>query len=467
MNGFEFIFKSNACFIDTGACNIGNTGVLDSTENMKKTEILKEHSDSIWYSTKEGYWYCCLPDSTKKNGWKNVKRKKRDAIEKVLCDYYINLEKQQQENTIKENMTLEALFYEFMEHKKKLVKCGTIKRMIADWERFYKPHPELTQRPFKDLTKIDIDTFFNDIVNEHSLKDKAFHNMCGVLKQTLQYAVDAEYIEKNPYRVKVNKKKVVPTRKKDHQKEIFLPEEQELLFAEMERRLSNNPTNTAPLAIMLDFEIGVRKGEMLGLRDSDIVNGKIHVCRQVVEKFDETDINNIRSLGFEVVDYTKSECGDRWIPLTERALYLINRIKHINQENNNTYKDFLFVRDGNVMSPDAIDTQLLRGCEYIGIPIRTMHKIRKTYASTLYKNGVSIPVIKDLLGHADESTTFKHYVFNLDTDETTDELVLSALQGNTICSDKSIENVRQREMKIIQFPINKKAENPCKLRISH
>lgn len=467
MKGFDYILKDSACVFDTGAHIMNNTGVLESTENMKKTEILEEHKDSIWYSEKEDYWYCCLPDSTKKSGWKNVKRKKQDAIETVLCNYYIQLEKQQQETTAKEKMTLDALFYEFMELKKKLVKGGTIKRMIADWKRFYKPHPELIQKPFKELTKIDIDAFFNDIVNEHSLKDKAFHNMCGVLKQTFQYAVDAEYIEKNPYRVNVNKKKVVHTRKKNHQKEIFLPEEQELLIEEMERRLSNNPINTAPLAIMLDFEIGVRKGEMLGLRDSDIVEGKIHVCRQVVEKFDETDINNIKSLGFEVVDYTKSECGDRWIPLTERALYLISRIKRINKENSNTYKDFLFVRDGEIMTPDAIDTQLLRGCEYIDIPVRTMHKIRKTYASTLYKNGITIPVIKDLLGHADEATTFKHYIFNLENDETTDELVLNALQGNTISSKNSIENVRQREMNIIQFPTNKKAENPYKIRISH
>lgn len=28
--------------------------------------------------------------------------------------------------------------------------------------------------------------------------------MCGILKQMLEYAVDAEYLEKNPYRIKVN-----------------------------------------------------------------------------------------------------------------------------------------------------------------------------------------------------------------------------------------------------------------------
>ena len=205
MEGFNYIFEdstwgfdadagacafdASACVSDAGACIMNNTGVLESTENMKRTEILKEHSNSIWYSEKEGYWYCCLPDSTKKSGWKNVKRKKKSDIENLLCDHYINLEKQSQENADKRNMTLESLFYEFMEYKKKLVKAGTIKRMVADWERFYKPHPELIQKPFKELTKIDIDMFFNNIVNEHSLKDKAFHNMCGVLKQTLKYAI--------------------------------------------------------------------------------------------------------------------------------------------------------------------------------------------------------------------------------------------------------------------------------------
>lgn len=296
MKGFEYIFKDSACIFDAGICTFGasacvsdagdcimnNTGVLESTENMKRTEILKEHSNSIWYSEKEGYWYWSKPDETTKKGFKNVKRRKKEELEKLVYNFYIA--KEQQESDKKENMTLEELFYEFMEYKKKMVKAGTIKRMVADWERFYKPHPELNQKPFREITKIDIDAFFNNILNEHSLKDKAFHNMCGVLKQTFQYAIDAEYIEKNPYRVKVNKKKVVPTRKKDNQKEIFLPEEQKLLIEEMERRLSNNPINTAPLAVMLDFEIGVRKGEMLGLRDSDIVNGKIHVCRQVVGK---------------------------------------------------------------------------------------------------------------------------------------------------------------------------------------
>ena len=35
-----------------------------------------------------------------------------------------------------------------------------------------------------NITKIDIDDFFNSILDEFQLKQKAFYNMCGLLKQT-------------------------------------------------------------------------------------------------------------------------------------------------------------------------------------------------------------------------------------------------------------------------------------------
>lgn len=53
-----------------------------------------------------------------------------------------------------------------------------------------------------------------------------------------------------------------------------------------------------------------------------------------------------------------------------------------------------------------------------------MHKIRKTYASTLLHSGVNISIVKDLLGHADETTTLKHYIFNTEEDSETDSIVL-------------------------------------------
>lgn len=84
------------------------------------------------------------------------------------------------------------------------------------------------------------------------------------------------------------------------------------------------------------------------------------------------------------------------------------------------------------MFSDAIDAQIKRGCEHAGIKVKTMHKIRKTYGSTLLHNGVNISAVKDMLGHANETTTMKHYIYNTMTNMKTRETVLNALSNNEV-----------------------------------
>lgn len=69
---------------------------------------------------------------------------------------------------------------------------------------------------------------------------------------------------------------------------------------------------------------------------------------------------------------------------------------------------------------------------------KTMHKIRKTYTSTLFHNGVNISIVKDMLGHADGAIHLRHYIYNIKNDEETDDLVRIALSGN-----KNIETGNQ------------------------
>ena len=427
--------------------------VQEQLEMKRREEILKQHHYSIWYSQKEDVWYTHLPDDSKFNGRKKIKRKKKKDLEKDICDYYLSFGDEVMIAKQQNALSIEALFYEFMHHKANEVNSGTIKRMMADWNRFYRTDQEFISISVNNLTKINIDDFFNAVLEKHNLKKKAFYNMCGILKQTLEYAVDAEYIEKNPYRVKVNKKKFASSNKKPSNKEVFQTDEKDLFIREMERRLRNNPSNTAPLAVLLDFELGTRKGEILAISLSDIVDNRIHIHRQLVEEFDTSNLDNIKSTGFHIVDYTKSEDGDRWLPLTGKAKEIIKRVQAVNKEYGYSYEDFLFVKDGMCISPDAVDAQIKRGCEYIGIPVKTMHKIRKTYASTLLHNGVNISIVKDMLGHADESTTLKHYIYNIEDNTETYNKVLDALEDrNTVKSDQS-------DQKVIVFPANKKAEN--------
>lgn len=430
--------------------------IQEKIEMKKREGILSKHPYSIWHNEKEDAWYTYIYDDTKPNNRKKVKRKKEYDIKNYLYEYYMSVDETEKKKRLQEKMTLEKLFYEFMSHKKNEVNSGTIKRMMIDWNRFYKPNQKFISTTIKEINKIDIDDFFNEILNTNMLKKKAFYNMCGILKQVLEYAVDCDYLEKNPYRVKVNKKKFVSSTKKPSEKEVFTMDERDLLINEMERRLENNPSNTAPLAIMLDFELGTRKGEILAICTSDIVGNRIHIHKQMVEEFDASDINHIKSKGFSIVYHTKSEDGDRWLPLTDKAKDIIERVKQINEKYNYKCEDFLFVRENQCLSPRAIDAQIIRGCEYIGIPIRTLHKIRKTYASTLLHNGVNLIIVKDMLGHADESTTLKHYIYNTENSTETETKVLQALEKQTgLKSDQSDQN-------IIVFPGKKKEPNPLK-----
>ena len=471
----EFNIDDIQYAIDNNIISIAD--VLENTEKMKREQILEQYGDLIKHYGNE--WYFRIPDKTLKNGCFRRRSKNREDIENKLCDYFIELEKKQQADKEQNTATLKELFYEFMEYKKSKVSGGTINRMMQDWKKFYEPHTEFIYKPFVEITKIDVDNLLNDIVNEHTMKDKAFKNMCGVLKQTFEYAVNAEYIDKSPYRVEVNKKKITPTRKKANEKEVFTAKERGILIKEMERRIQNDPLNAVPLAIMLDFEIGVRCGELLALKESDIIseNGtsKLYIHRQVVKENNITDLENIKQIGWNVVDYTKSDCGERKIPLTPKALEYIDRIRQINVLNGNQNKGFLFLtEDGTIITRDALDGQLRRGCAYAGIPIRSMHKIRKTYASTLYQRGVSITIISKLLGHADESTTMKHYIFNLKDETETDSLVLNALSSNiitnnltTISREEISESVTDGDNKIISFAAIKKWKTPHKQRVSH
>lgn len=280
--------------------------VQEQVEMKKREEILKRHQYSIWHSNKEDVWYSYLPDDSKANNRKKIKRKRKRDLEDVICDFYLSVQNESQETEQLKDYSIESMFYEFMTHKANEVNSGTIKRMMADWTRFYEPEKEFIAISVQNLTKINVDDFFNAVLGKHNLKKKAFYNMCGILKQTLEYAVDAEYIEKNPYRIKVNKKKFASSSKKPSAKEVFQADEKERLLDEMERRLRNNPSNTAPLAVMLDFELGTRKGEILAICRSDIVDNRIHIHRQLVEEFDTSNLSNMKSKGFQVVDYDLS-----------------------------------------------------------------------------------------------------------------------------------------------------------------
>lgn len=438
--------------IEHGMINM--TYVRSEMEMNKKKEILKKYGGCIWYSEKEKYWYCHIPDDTRTSGRKKVKRKQKADIENVVYEYYLPLE----EHEDKKAMSFSELFFDYLVHKQTQVKPVTIKRMLVDWNKFY-VGSDFIEKRFTEISKVDVDDFLNGILIKHHPKDKNFKNMCGIMKQTFEYAVDSDLLEKSPYRIsKINKKNITRSRKAPSEKEVFTPEEQMLLTQEMERRIQEDESYLIPWAILLDFEIGARMGEVLALKDTDIANEKIHIQRQLVEDYDTSDLNNVKRAGLQVVDYTKSECGNRWVPLTKKAKEYIKAIVDINQRKLRATDGYLFITTEKAITEHSVKNQLERSCLRVGITPRSPHKIRKTYASRLYKSGVSISDISRLLGHADETTTLRHYIFSIEDTKAVDDKVEKALE---LADNKSLNNEGTKgDQKIVQIFSYRKRKNP-------
>lgn len=428
--------------------------IQEQIEMIRRKEVLKKYGGCIWFSKGEQVWYCHLPDDTKPAGRKKVKRKNKTDIENVVYDFYAS----QLYEDKKKRMTFSQLFFEYMEHKKKQVKTGTINRMLADWKKFYADKTDFINKDFSEITKIDVDDFLNSIVDSYKPKDKNFRNICGIIKQTFEYAVDSEYLEKSPYRTsKVNKKNIIPTRKQSSEQEIFYTDEQILLEQEMLHQIKKDETYLVPWIILLDFEIGTRIGEILAINESDICEDRIHIHRQLVQEYDVTDLDKVKSIGWHIVEYTKSDCGDRWIPLTKKARWYIENVMRINNSLQRSYKGYLFFTPENVINDNAVKANLKRSCKRIGIPERGTHKIRKTFASRLYDADVALSDISKLLGHADETTTIKHYIYSMDNADILYKKVISALDKNM-----DIEKVTKSDQKIVTFPTSQAREKAHK-----
>ena len=106
--------------------------------------------------------------------------------------------------------------------------------------------------------------------------------------------------------------------------------------------------------------------------------------------------------------------------LVPAAISILGRIPHNNLE-------YIFVRDnGNRLKSKDINTVLEKYAKVNGLPVKSSHKIRKTYASTLNAAGVPLDAIREELGHAHLGTTLS-YIYNPCTDEETYELLKKAL----------------------------------------
>ncbi len=396
MNNLQYLKDGNEILqfiINNGMIDISD--VQDSMETMKREELLKKHPYKIWQG-KDGKWYTYLPDESKKDGRRLVKRGEKKSLEDIVSGYW---------KRFGEIHTLKSTFYEWADEKLRYgeIEKNTYDRYETDFHRFFNDGFEDTN--IKNITEDELEDFIKSTINRKKLTSKAYSGMRTLIIGIFKYAKKYKYsdISIHTFFGDLNlSKKIFVKKVKCAEKEVFTEDE----IKSIVKYINGKELKIRELGILLAIYTGMRPGELSALKPSDIKKNDrtIHVQRSEV-KF--KDGNGKTVIG--VKDFPKSEAGDRYLLLNDKAYDTMKRILRMNP-----FGEYLFQdeKTRKRITENGFNHKLNRICTAVNIPVRTMHKLRKTYGTTLIDHGVDDSIIKEQMGHADIKTTRQYYYYS-------------------------------------------------------
>lgn len=392
--------------------------LIEMTKQQKKEqEILQKHIENfyhIWQNDK-GIYLSYLPASDKPKGRKPVTATTREKLERKIIDFYLHQEsdaaKQEEQNRL---ASLKALYPVWLKYKNLETNATSyIRRIDNDWKKYYLDDA-IIETDIRTMTKATLREWALGKIRELQLTKRQYYNMTVIIRQCLDYAADHELIQTNPFnQFKVDAKLFKKVKKPEDNTQVFLKTERPLIEAEAWQDFHEKNCTTA-LAIPLAFQTGVRLGELIALKSSDIVrDGKyLHIQRMAQRIERQRPDGSWYPAVWVTVDHAKSSAGDRYVYLTEEARHIIKTILASNEEQHYRDHEFLFVNKGKRITPRAVDCRIRKYCDHININRKGTHKVRKSYISTLLDAGININEVRKQVGHEDERTTLHNYCFN-------------------------------------------------------
>lgn len=389
--------------------------VQDQMTKKHREEILKLHPYEIWQG-KDLRYRTYIPDTTQKSGRKMIVKTHETDLINYLVSYYDALDESKQ----LENISLESLYPQWLKYKELHTTAPTyISRIGNYWDKYYL-NSDIIKNPIRKLDKLTLDEWAHQLIKDNNMSKKVYYNSTVIMRQALQYATDLNIIEKSPFEaVAIDGKRLFKQdKKKPDYTQVFLKNEVAAIESMAWEDFHNNLRRVhrlAPLAILFQFQTGLRLGELTAIRYEDIETSDcIHIQRMY------------RPRTKEVVEHTKNHI-DRKVVLTDKAKRLIHIAKEFQEQQGTDSNGYIFSDDGNPLSDRSVSYLYTKYCNQLGIIHKSSHKSRKTYISALIDGHVNINTIREMVGHADERTTFGNYCFDRSTNSEKAQLIENAL----------------------------------------
>lgn len=266
----------------------------------------------------------------------------------------------------------------------------------------------------------DIQSMINDLsaTKAYSTVKKHYEFVKGVF----QYAYNSQKITFDPcpaVQLPIERNMKVKTKKTE-----ILPEDITEKMYEFNNtlRLSNNQFFKHMPVLLLILNTGMRIGEALALEWSDIdfKNNTLRVNKTLTKAKERDDSGSVVGKNKKTFsDITKTESGNRLIPLNDMAVSLLKQIQDYNKRMKIKTQYVASTVDGGYVSERNILRTYKSVLGVVGAEDYTIHALRHTFASRLLKSGIEISVVSKLLGHADINTTYSTYIHVLN-DQMTD-----------------------------------------------
>ncbi|MBQ6755737.1 MAG: site-specific integrase [Oscillospiraceae bacterium] len=254
--------------------------------------------------------------------------------------------------------------------------------------------PYIGDVPLNKLTSLQLQRMYKTLLTKgridriesknqpKGLSAKTVRNINQVISSAMDVAIEQKIISENPTNgcalPKIERKEMhtIPA----EQLEAFLREAKNSGVYEM---------------YYLDLATGMRRGELLGLKWSDIdfAHGIIHIRRQ---------ISRIDGVIREMPLKTKNSY--RNIPISDNAVEMLKEMR------THSSSDYVFASPtGGPISPDSVNNMLHRVLKRAGLEQIRFHDLRHSFATLALQNGVDIKTVSGMLGHFSAGFTLDTY----------------------------------------------------------
>ncbi|WP_262713940.1 tyrosine-type recombinase/integrase [Taibaiella lutea] len=213
-------------------------------------------------------------------------------------------------------------------------------------------------------------------MKEEGLSERTLQRKISTLKSLFKYAMRLKLVQSNPTKLLVAPK--APKRLP-----VFLEQEQTVAIEAMRNYPDGFEGDTERLIIEMLYQCGLRRAELIGLKESDI----------------EFSRKQIRVLG--------KRNKERMIPVSDELLidlkhYMDEKRKIFNQPSVN----LLCLMSGKELYPNYVYRVVTRHLKNVTTLVKkSPHVLRHTFATQLSNNGADLNAIKELLGHSSLAAT--------------------------------------------------------------